>query len=670
MVAMGIIHVLPLSVVNKIAAGEVIERPASLLKELIENSLDAGATAIRIDIEDGGKQLVRISDNGSGFYADDLPLAFAAHATSKLAKPEDLFRISTLGFRGEALASIGAISQARIISRRKGELTGAEIECRGGEISHPKPAGCAEGTTVEVRNLFFNTPARRKFLRSTPVELGHCVDMVTRFAIAHRAVRFDLAHDGNAIFALPGRQEFRERVEYFFGPELAASLIRVEVRDSGLGIEAFIAPPFMARASAKMQFIYVNGRYIRERVVSRALAQAYKGFIPNDRYPVAVLFITVDPAEVDVNVHPTKIEVRFRNVWRLHDMIVDSVRALLSTTQGAVPIKATGVAANGGATSLPTAATTPPDVKSAILDFFLGPRGAETPSRPPNGVDDAYAVRRPTKDNVRSFSTGGGAAAVAPPPLGRTQELSSLLPPSSFSTTAPFEPPPPAGTMETLPHTHPPHEGQSASAQFPSSPRYVVPELPPGETRSCFQIHDSYIIEQVEDGILIVDQHALHERILLTQLRKRLEAGSGGTQRLLIPAVIEFTKAEMLFAKEILPHMERLGFEVNEFGPNTIAVYAVPDILSSTNPETILRGVVEDFEGGTGKDGKEEAVLEILNSLACKAAIKAGEKLTHEEIVSLLRQRESVEQASTCAHGRPTTLKISLAELKKYFKRA
>ncbi|MDQ7779311.1 MAG: DNA mismatch repair endonuclease MutL [Planctomycetota bacterium] len=679
---MGIIHVLPLSVVNKIAAGEVIERPASVLKELVENSLDAGARAVKITVEDGGKQLIRITDDGSGIWPDDLPLAFASHATSKLERPDDLFRVCTLGFRGEALASIGSISHARIASRRRGELQGMEIECRGGELDQPRPVGCPEGTTIEVRNLFFNTPARRKFLKSTPVEFGHCVDMVTRFAIAHCDRRFDLVHNGSAIFTLPENQYLKQRVENFLGPEVADALMQLKAGDGTMSVVAYVAPPYLARASAKMQFIFLNGRHIRERVVTRALAQAYKGFIPHDRFPVAILFVTTDPAEVDVNVHPTKIEVRFRNVWRLHDLIVDSVRGLLGRTESAVRLQpgAFGSVAqasrlcpskgdpesfppapappSGFRASTPGPADTQEDVKSAILDFFLGHKGELM------GRDHGW---EPPRDDAQAGAATPAVAAGERPALA-TPEAGKAAPLQSESLWAQG-----SGSSATR-HggtaTAAPTAPDQAPAGLPATTDYVAPRLDEGRTHLCFQLHDSYIVEETPDGVLIIDQHALHERILIYAMRRRLARADGRRQRMLIPTVVEFSRAEMAIMKETLPFMAQLGFEVDEFGPGSIAVHAVPDVLASSNPETLLRGVVEEYEGGGKGDSAERALDQIINLLSCKAAIKAGERLTHEEMVALLRQREEVEQTASCAHGRPTTLKISLAELRKYFERA
>ena len=558
---MGRIRVLEPDVVNKIAAGEVIERPASVVKELVENALDAGATEIRVDADDGGRKLLRVSDNGRGMSAEDLPLAFAPHATSKLATADDLFAIATFGFRGEALASIGSVARVRLASRTA-DGEGAEIVVENGRPSDVKPAGTPPGTVVEVRNLFQNVPVRRKFLRSVEIETEHIVEAVCRFAIARPDVRFDLFLDGDRRHALPAADR-RARIGAFFGDEVASSLKEV----SGDGFHAWIAPPQHSRVNAKSLYFYLNGRFIRDRVILRAVNEAYREMIPHGRYPVAFLFLDMDPAEVDVNVHPTKIEVRFRSVWKLHDRLAVLLRKELLGGSLDVRIQPEAVA------ELPPA---PPAPARAVVDFFT--HGSEAPSP---------------------------ATAVVAPPLVTTG-------------------------------------------------------------RRVFQVHDRYLVEEVEDGLRVIDQHALHERIMLESFREQFARAAIAKQRLLLPAVVELDRERRARLDEHRELLESFGLEVDDYGPAAVAVRGMPALVGDADPAALLLDVLDLAEEADPEIPLIERALEFM---ACRAAVKFGRRLAPEEIERLLRDAASLDFSHACAHGRPTAIKLTLADLERFFHR-
>ncbi len=545
------IHVLTPEVVNQIAAGEVVERPASVVKELVENALDAGATEVRVDVEEGGRKLVRVADNGGGMAAEDLPLAFAAHATSKLSAAADLLRVATFGFRGEALASIGAVARARIVSRT-GEAEGAEIVVEDGRSSGVRPAAAPAGTSVEVRNLFGGVPARRKFLRSIEVETEHVVEAVARFAISHPDVRFDLLVDGERRHALPPSDR-RSRIGVFFGEELAGAL--KEVR--GEGFEALAAPPQYSRLTTRGIHFYLNRRFIRDRVLLRAVGEAYREMVPHGRSPVAFLFLALPPGEVDVNVHPTKIEVRFRSAWALHDRVAEAIRRELLGGDLDVRVSPERPEAGGHA--------------HAIVDFFRG----EQPS-----------------------------IAAAPPLVA--------------------------------------------------------------SGRRVFQLHNRYLVEEVEDGIRILDQHALHERVMLEELRKEYRSARVASQRLLLAAVVTLPRERRALLEEHRELLESFGMEFDDFGREAVAVRAVPALLGDADPVALLEDFL-DVAAGSGADGSLfERALEFL---ACRAAVKFGRKLADEEIARLLADAEGLDFSSACAHGRPTAVKLTHADLERFFQR-
>jgi len=601
---MGIIRKLPDTVANKIAAGEVIERPASVVKELVENAVDAESSRIGIEIEDGGKRLIRVSDNGTGIGLDDLAMAVESHATSKLKDSNDLFFITTLGFRGEAVPSIGAVSEMCISSRARGSDAGGRIEMTGGRKGPVKAAGVPEGTIVEVRNLFFNIPARRKFLKTTSTELSHIVDIVTKMSLAYPDAGFRLMHNGREVFNCLENEDRLRRIAHFFGKELQTELLSVRSGEGPLTIDGYIGPPSHTRSNTKLQYVFLNGRFIRDKTIASAIRGAYAGTIPAGRQPIVVLFLQIDPREVDVNVHPTKHEVRFRN----SQLVYLSVRRIIE------------------------------DKLSSA-----GPPAIQVRRELSEELDRALDKDRPPAETRPRPS--------APPGWDRKIRRDAEL----------FEPrvmpPRPAGTAAAPPWSEPKDRAKPAD----SAPEAPLP--------TAAQIHNSYLIEETADGLRIIDQHALHERVLYEQIRQRL-AGSGlESQRLLIPVTVELTSDEVILLSGAGEEAKALGFEIEEFGRNTIALRTIPVMLQDCNTQEVLHDLIDSLQEDRQGEKAPQLRESLMRMIACKAAVKANQRLTPSEIASLLQKSRALGPGATCPHGRPTTLTLSLEELAKHFLR-
>jgi DNA mismatch repair protein MutL len=594
-VSNGRIHQLSPSLVNRIAAGEVIERPAAVVKELVENAIDAGATSILVEAEDGGRELIRVVDDGGGIAAADLPLAFASHATSKLTDDEDLFRISTMGFRGEALASIGSVSHARILSRTIDSDAAYEIFDRGGAISDPQAAAGNVGTTVEIRNLFFNTPARRKFIKGSATEFGHISETLLRIALPYPQIAFKLLHNGRTSLDLP-RTTAEQRLLAAWPDDFQELRLPVEFRDAEIRLRGMIGLPELARPTTRYQYLYLNGRHIRDRSVQHALREAFRGLTEPGRHPAAVLLLEIPPQDVDVNVHPTKIEVRFRDSGRIHALVTAAVREKLlgsDLAPSAIPMRADGLDA-------PRL-----EMREKLAEFFRQ-LPAETASFPQAEFERPIASENPVQPS-------NGIPRPAPP-------IASLT-----------------------------------FAALPNAP--------------AIQLHNSYLIAQSDDGLIIIDQHALHERIMYEELLARVNRGPLESQRLLIPLVFPASSRQIALLDQIRPLLDRIGIEASPFGPDSIGVQAFPSFLEKLDPAIFVRELLERGEQELLDMNGEEVLHEILDMMACKAAVKAGDPLTPPEIEALLARRELIERSSNCPHGRPTTLRLSLRDLEKQFKR-
>ncbi len=633
------IHKLSVDLVNKIAAGEVVERPASVVKELVENSLDAGATRIDVALEDGGKRLIRVSDDGAGMSPADLALAFEPHATSKLLKPDDLFDIRTLGFRGEALASVASISHCRAVSRERGAREGASIECDGGRMGAVRASGAPEGTLIEARDLFFNTPARLKFLRTSATELRHVVEMLTRLALPHPQVAFQLTHNQKPVLRLEPAAGARERMAALFSPKLAESLLPLESRSSAMEIHGFISPPG-AGETQSLQYIFLNGRYIRDRAIQRAIAEAYRSRMMRGKFPALFLDLQMDPARVDVNVHPTKIEVRFRDSGAVFAQLLSALEKTLASAGGVAGISPAPAEAERRE-PVPESQRKE-NVRKAVIEFFE--RTAAVSPRPEGGAGALSSVVGAQHLSAEAPAKAEAAPSDVPPPQNDAQTAQAAI-----------APPLTGGRAQ---HAAPLQPGQPSLATHTS----------PASIGAFFQVHDSYIVEETPDGFLLIDQHALHERILYEELRRRVSQASVPRQRLLAPEVVELRAAEFLQVMEWRASLLKMGLEVEEFGERTVAIQAVPHMATGVDPRELLMQLLRDKEErAAGRPVEREELL--LRSIACKAAIKAGERLSPARIQALLEQRNRIGPEPTCPHGRPTTLRFRLDEIEKQFKR-
>ena len=601
--------------INQIAAGEVIERPASVVKELVENSIDAGAGRIDIAIEVGGKELIRVSDDGAGIAADDLPLAIAPHATSKIAEADDLDAIATLGFRGEALASIASVSRLSITSRPQQQEGAGRIEIEGDIAVEPRPASGPVGTTVVVRNLFFNTPARRKFLRTDQTESGRIGDMAQNLALAHPEIGFTLRIDERQALELPPNQTPAERVLDIVGNELRDELLELETHERGIGMWGMVGRPAIARGTAKHQRVFLNGRLINDRSINHAIKEAYRGLVDPGRYPTIVLFLQMDPSSVDVNVHPAKAEVRFRNQSSVHGAVLNAVRETLRRADLTPQFNLNRTSALAGALAVPTA---------PLPEFGSGVEADHRAAAPASSSFVDYFKRLdPTQKGFVYSEVREALASEAPEMLDERDSSGG----------------------ESLPSVKP--------------------------VDSVLQIHSSYIVTQDAEGIVIIDQHALHERVMFEKLKGRMNAGNLESQRLLMPATIEIDRTQADALDQLKPLLAKIGIEAELMGPQSVAVHAFSSLLFERNvdPVNFMSDLLEKAVNEGLNHDPEAALHEVLDMMACKAAIKAGDRLTEEEIEELLKYRDTVERASSCPHGRPTSLRLSLNDLEKQFGR-
>jgi DNA mismatch repair protein MutL len=590
---MSRIKQLPASVITKIAAGEVIERPSSVVKELLENSVDAGATRIDIDLEQGGIELIRVVDDGHGIEPDDLPLVFASHATSKLKDADDLFRIGTLGFRGEAMASIGGVARVTLQSRAVGQADGCELFCDGGTLSEVRPWNGSQGTRVEVRHLFFNTPVRKKFLRTIPTELGHVVENVTRLALANPNLHITLRHGNKLVHEIPRDAGLVDRIGLFFGRDIRNALIEVKAELAPVTLTGFVADPACDRGNAKLQYLFINGRCVRDRSLGHALQEAYRGLLMSGRYAIGFLFLQLPPDQVDVNVHPTKAEVRFRDSQALYHLVRGAVKRAL-TARNLVP-------------------------RLQVPEMNDRPPIDQTSDVPPPGI----------------FAP---PVAATPPPQNIAPSAAERAPLPQFEAAGP----------EADANLNPLHAAIAARA---------------------IQIHDAYLVVETADGMLVIDQHALHERILYEQLRARLREGKLDVQRLLIPEPIGLTMEQAGAVLEARSQLAELGLHVEDFGGGTVAVSSYPALLGRIPVAEIFQSVVDVLATKDRPPTREQLFDRLLATMACKAAVKAGDRLTREEIDYLMQLRPTAEDSHHCPHGRPTSLVFSRHELDKQFRR-
>ncbi len=567
------IQILPEDLINKIAAGEVVERPASVVKELIENSIDAAATRITVDIQSAGRKLIRVSDNGQGMTKDELSLATQRHSTSKISKLDDLFNIQTLGFRGEALPSIASVSKLEVRSRVKGEEAGmdagSQLKVEGGKLGRVEDTGCPVGTTVSVKDIFFNTPARKKFLKSPTTEMGHIGNIVSKYAMSFPKIAFELISDGKPLLSSPGSGKLEDAVMAVYGVDLLKELTEAELNFNHGKVHGLISRPTLSRIDKTYENFYVNGRYVRNFLLNRALEEAYRTLIPSNRYPVAILFIDIDPKQIDVNVHPTKREIKFLKTQEVMDAVRESVTMALQGVQG-----------------------------------------------PMSNVASAKDLGRWTVD------------------VGQDKEWKPEMADVLF-----------------------PAERQEIELEVSA----VQPLIP------IYQYKDTYIICTDGEELVLLDQHAAHERILYDQLSR--QSSVAGRQSLLIPETLELNPKEAALLQENIEYLRGLGFDLEEFGNNSYILRSVPAVATKASPKQLLADIISEIQN-LGKSVQLEIKQESIRKLiACHSAIKAGDKLTTQEMNQLIKDLYTTQNPLTCPHGRPTMIRFGEEELKKRFGR-
>ncbi len=658
---MSKIRVLPEALANKIAAGEVVERPASVVKELLENAIDAGASDIEIDTEGGGKRLIRIQDDGEGMTEDDALLAFERHATSKLMRAEDLIEISTLGFRGEALPSMASVARLLLETRHESREIGVSVEIVGARLSAVRQIARPRGTTVAVRDLFFNLPARKKFLKSESTELSHIVNFVTQYALAHPEARFLLRSSGSELFQFQPVSQLRDRVFQVFGGELLKQLIEIEghvpifiqddeepppntVTAEQLRVHGFISKPEVRKLNRNSLYFFVNRRMVRDRIILHAIGEAYRNILPADVYPVVLLFMEIPYREVDVNVHPSKTEVRFRRQALVHDFLRDTVRKALMEARPQTPFTPRAGRPPGNWESTFDS----PPVEALNLGGYAGM------SRPPLPPRQAYLPEG------TSLDANSPASSEASPWV--------LTPPTPLSETGRF----PFSFQDSLQVTAPPiGTGDPVLEPSGGSSRQRDTVLPPGSPGiiPLGQIENSFIVAADSGALLIIDQHVAHERILFERVLRQRNEGRVESQRLLLPIIVELTPRQQVILENIAPELLACGFEVEPFGRKTIAVKAAPADLTATEIEHLLNELLESLEKETQVVTLNRLREKIAASIACHAAIKVNTQLDHSKMVWLIDELLRTQFPMTCPHGRPIILRYEKNEILKAFKR-
>src|SRR5256714_4881558 len=686
---MSKIRVLSDHVANQIAAGEVVERPASVAKELVENSIDAGARRVEVDVEAGGRRLLRVADDGCGMTRDDAVLAFERHATSKIATTEDLSRINTLGFRGEALASIASVARVELITQDEGGAEGTRVLVEGGRMRDVAPAARPRGTTITVRDLFFNVPARRKFLRSEATESFHLTNLVTHYALAHPEIAFALTNNGREVLRASPAADLRERAYQIFGAEFLEHLLEVEGGHASVAhVRGYVSAPRERRTTRDAQYLFVNGRYVRDRLVARALTEGYRSVLPHGVYPAALLFIEVPTEEVDVNVHPAKTEVRFRRASAVADAVRDAVRGALATNGylrldenfvGAsddyeinagetdslreAPPSSTSVAADDARRDESAARQKSIEESAArqeSIEFGFAPHGDESPWRDDEsfGGPASDSSRQPPASALDAIARNAQLAPTPPtaqsaPPTQRTPGAASSTLSSSTDSASP------RADASALPPLN-----SAAGLVRESAVESLTPNI-----RPLGQLEDSFIIATDAEGLLLIDQHVAHERILFDKYRRLEASRAAESQQLLVPETFDLTPAQAAAFDEVSAELERLGFGLMRLSGRTVAVRSVPADLPASEARNLLAEILDTVD--SEKRGRARATLrdEVAASLACRAAIKINTPLTEEKMRWLIDRLLLTSSPTTCPHGRPVILRLTKRDIERGFHR-
>jgi DNA mismatch repair protein MutL len=680
---MSKIRVLPDQLANQIAAGEVVERPASIVKEFIENSIDAGATRITVEVESGGRRLIRVADDAEGMTRDDAILAFERHATSKLKSAADLEAITTLGFRGEALASIAAVSKVKLRTQTERDLVGTEVEISGGKMYNVRDVAFARGTEIEVRDIFFNVPARRKFLKSEATESFHIANLVTHYALANPALAFTLKNNGRESIATTPVPTLRERAYQLFGGEFVNALIEVGGELNELRVRGFVSSPSVVRTNRDSQYFFVNGRYVRDRVLGRAMSEAYRAMIPAGVFPSAMLFVELPPHEVDVNVHPAKTEVRFVRSSLVHDTVRDAVRVAIGAAKAAatpltpfapsalsVPKAAPSVepVGRGAATQESSDRADEHLTREAMLAALSAPPSAKAafdaePEPPPASHNAAPRAPQSYPEQQRinlsvGSSVDGGITDAAPD--GADDSNHAALTPEATPNGSPAR----YGTRIGCLGTRGPDDRNS-----PLKPATDL-ALSADEINALGQLHNSFIIAVDRNGFLLIDQHVAHERILFEQHWRALNRQRVEVQRLLLPETLDLSPAQAAAFDQLLAGLEENGFEIGRLSGRTIAIKSVPAALPPGMARSLLVALLDAIEPERRGLTMDELRAEVAAGLACRAAIKINMPLAPEKMRWLIDELLKADNPATCPHGRPVILRITAREIERAFQRS
>ena len=686
---MGRIRILSDLVANQIAAGEVVERPASVVKELLENSLDAGATRIRIEVEAGGRKLIRIADNGHGMVRDDALLAFERHATSKLRTSDDLLSIATLGFRGEALPSIASVSRLQLETRVLEDEAGTLVEIAGGNILRVEDAGLPIGTTITIRDLFYNTPARRKFLKSEQTELSHIAALVTHYALAHPTKHFELHSATQALLIAPAVANAADRLFQIFGKDTSNYMLpttaELDFTRAGLPepppwkreadyappepgflrLTGFVSKPELQKLNRNSIYVFVNQRLIRDKLILHALGEAYRNILPPTSFPVVLLFLEMPPQEVDVNVHPAKTEVRFRQPSFVHDFIRDTVRTTLMQARPAA--------------SFATALTSGPHGASSSLLLDISPLPSVDDHNPTDSACHSERSEEPPHFAGSAGHVIGGAFFQPGPPTTfpqsepyRAEDTETFHPPPikspTFNLAAPMVPPSP-GRFAFSGHSIPIGYESIEPANSEIAPQQADTLTALSTLKPLGQLRDSFILATNEEGLWIIDQHVAHERILFEKVLRDRDTEQIQRQRLLMPLLIDLLPAQMITFAEISEELDHNGFEAEPFGPRTLAVKAAPVGLKGVELERMLEEVLAIPDRNQQSENSEARRRRIAASIACHAAIKINQPLDQQKITWLLDALSKTEHPTACPHGRPIALRYSHKDIQRAFQR-
>lgn len=609
---MSDIRILTENVSNKIAAGEVVQRPSAAVKELVENAIDAGASTVQVFVEDGGKKLIQVIDDGSGMDEEDLKLAFKRHATSKLISEEDLDAIKTLGFRGEAMASIAAVSRVEAKSRHTDSDVGYEIKIQGGEIEQIEPTGMNVGTQIAIRDLFYNTPARRKFLKGRRSEFRQISETVKRFALGYPDLQIELYHDGKEVYLLQP-SSLKERIGAIFSPAYVKKIIEIDEIYQGISIFGYIGNLDLVRRSRGEQFLFLNNRSISDSLMNTAVYKGYQNIISRGEYPFFVLNLEIDYGDVDVNVHPTKMEVKFKNQWHVYNTLRNAVERSFQDilhTAGHFDRKADS-----------DLATQKPEADQADWTDTIRPQQA--PKYDPQSQE-------PRQSHIPQFLPGQSRRSRIEPGEAETDEETDL---------------------------------RSRVDRFTQRQQATQESI----AERVWQVHKLYILSQIKSGLVIIDQHAAHERILFEEAMQAFEEANITGQQLLFPQVVDFTPEDYDMIIDLVPYLDKIGFELKEFGKNTIVINATPSDLRGGDEAKLLRDILDDYK--ERRDTDNPAHYRLAATYSCKAAIKAGDSLTEDEMRTLIHQLFQCEHPYHCPHGRPVIVNLTLEELHKRFER-